>query len=189
MKFKTTDNTPTAIILMILGVAFILFPADVLNVLLRIIGGGMLVYELFNIWRLIRFSGSLAGGLLGALFVSNAAIVIIIGAVLVANPLGAVRFIEIALGIYLIVSAAVPLISHISEGGVTGSFNIVKIVVRTLTILLGIWLISDPGTLADIAFTIIGVSCIVEGIQLLFAPTDKGDGDTNFYTDDFQDKT
>ena len=160
-KFKAVkwNSTVNSIIFLLLGLLLLLFPIESLNIggyliasILLLLGGGYLI-------RIIQNKGIETNGDIIYIVISIAFIVLSITIFL--DPTWVIRMINIIVGIFLIISSLMNLLSLLKYR--TRSWWVFLSLV-ILIILLGIVVIVDPLFLANILIRLEGATLIINSI-------------------------
>lgn len=157
-SYKNNKAWITALLYVLVGVLFIVFKAEMLNILLTVVGALFIIQGIFSVANKDSVSG-----------VFN----IVIGLVIL---LGGWLFLDIVLlvfGILLAVKGAIDLLASLS------SKNFRTIATAGVTLLVGVLLILAKWVLCsilDIILIILGVLFIIDGITALLGLNSKGKG-------------
>ena len=164
MKKYTIVITPmlTAIVLALIGIAFILFPLGTVGTVLRIIGAILLAVEIARLIPLIKRSADVSSLLL---FLLSDIFVIVFAIILLINPIGALRTLSIILGVYFLISAAVELY-RLSQRRIAG---VPQYIMPVLSLLLGVFLILYPTDATQLSLIIIGVTLLFKAADVIIS--------------------
>lgn len=163
-KFKAVkwNSTVNSIIFLLLGLLLLLFPIESLNIggyliasILLLLGGGYLI-------RIIQNKGIETNGDIIYIVISIAFIVLSITIFL--DPTWVIRMINIIVGIFLIISSLMNLLSLLkyTKDRTRSWWVFLSLVI--LIILLGIVVIVDPLFLANILIRLEGATLIINSI-------------------------
>lgn len=164
MKKYTIVITPmlTAIVLALIGIAFIVFPLGTVGTVLRIIGAILLAVEIARLIPLIKRSADVSSLLL---FLLSDIFVIVFAIILLINPIGALRTLSIILGVYFLISAAVELY-RLSQRRISGA---VPYIMPVLSLLFGVFLILYPTDATQLSLIIIGVTLLFKAADVIIS--------------------
>ena len=149
----------TAIVLALIGIAFIVFPLGTVGTVLRIIGAILLAVEIARLIPLIKRSADVSSLLL---FLLSDIFVIVFAIILLINPIGALRTLSIILGVYFLISAAVELY-RLSQRRISGA---VPYIMPVLSLLFGVFLILYPTDATQLSLIIIGVTLLFKAADV-----------------------
>ena len=164
MKKYTIVITPmlTAIVLALIGIAFIVFPLGTVGTVLRIIGAILLAVEIARLIPLIKRSADVSSLLL---FLLSDIFVIVFAIILLINPIGALRTLSIILGVYFLISAAVELY-RLSQRRIAG---VPQYIMPVLSLLFGVFLILYPTDATQLSLIIIGVTLLFKAADVIIS--------------------
>ena len=163
-----------ALSFLIIGLIFVFVPGAALSITLRIVGGLLLVYEILEIYEIIkayRTSPMLALLLINELFPTLLAIMLLV------NPLGAVRTLALIAGIYFLIFGGISLYRAVNGK------NTRSVVLSSVSLAVGLLLLVLPHVFADLVTIILGVALIIKSINLLLPliGSRNGKDDENYY--------
>ena len=159
---------------LLIGLAFILVPGTALAVTLRIIGALLLVYQVLEIYEIIRANKHSP---MLALFLVNEIFLALLALMLVTNPLGAVKTLALVIGIYFLIIGAIGLYRTIGVRDTRG------IVINAISAVVGFLLLVLPYLFQSVITIILGVALIIKGVDLLLPlinNTNNSDNDTYY---------
>ena len=191
-KPKLNADIVSAIALTVAGVLFAVFPASALSVTLRIAGAFLCAVQGYKLYQLFKnYERTVAFPLL----VLSEGLVLLCGIILLINPGSAVRIVCAALGAWLAVSSVFSLFAY-SKIKKTSKIWF-YIAIEILELLIGIWLIFFPSSLASLIGRFLGIALIIKGVSMLTATRTKSrrsgrqskNEKQDYISTDFKDKS
>ena len=156
-------NLLAGILCLIAAAVFILAPGNILHILMKIAGG---IVILAAIGRFLYAVMKLTGPFM-TVTVINAAFLFIVGIVMLLSPGGALRFIYVAIGIYLIVNALMHVFAFATLPKKIRKVSWwIEIITSIIILILGLWLVLSPDAATRATEVIAGISLIVKSVEL-----------------------
>ena len=162
MKKLLKDYVFDALLLIIIGLVFLLWPTKTMELFCRVIGIVLMVMGVIGIleFSLRKEDRSAWSLILGILQFG-------IGLWLLVHPKFFINFIPYVAGVLVAVGAIIALIHAIRAATAGSAGAIVAIILATITLILALLVVFNPGFIAKAAMVWIGISLIVEGVTLL----------------------
>ncbi len=161
---KSNGELIAAIILFLSGIAFISSPTSALAVVLRIVGGLIILWEAVYIYSKLRLFKDDRLDML--LFISNEAFLIICALIILISPLGAIKALSFIIGLYLLLTSAISLFRKISSDG---KFEFGETAITVVSVIFGFWLVLSPFDILRLTAICIGVALILMGINTVWS--------------------
>ena len=158
---------------LLIGLVFILVPSTALAVTLRIIGALLLIYQILEIYDILRANRH---SMMLAAVITNEVFLAVLAFMLLINPLGAVKTLALIVGIYFLILGAIGLYRAIDARDTKA------IVLNSISALVGLLLLVLPYVFQSIITIILGIALIIKGVNLLLPLINSnGRNNGNYY--------
>lgn len=167
--WRTFEKILPAVLLILAGLCFLIFPEGALHILLRTVGVALLLYVILTVALLLM------RGMRGMLFAVEVLVCVFffaVSMVLLIAPGEALAFAGFITGLFLAADSAMHIYREImfrfprrnAMGWITFALYIV-------TMIVGIWLMVHPGGAVRVTSLLLGIALLIEGAErlLLFA--------------------
>ncbi len=183
---KKAQNVITSVLLIVFGLALIVAPTDIFSILLRIIGGLVILVEAFRIINLVRFYSKNSQF---TVILINEILIAVLGLIILINPTATIWILTRVLGVYLMATSLLRIVIYAKAPKDASVW--VAIVLDALTTLAGFWLIVQPSSLSNLLGLFLGIAILVKAIAMLAdtvseKSTDKKD---DYIEAEFKDKS
>jgi len=163
LKKILTSYIFDGIVLILIGIAVIIWSELALDILFRVIGA---VFAVLGIVKLIMFfvnknNDRKATDLLTAL------LQIVLGAALLIKPDFFVKYLFIIIGVIMVYGSILMLIRAVKLRREKGAMFVLSLVFGILTLVLGAVIIWNPAAFANFIMILYGISLIIEGLAML----------------------
>ena len=163
LKSIYRGNIIYAICLIVLGLIFIVWPADSRQVLIRVLGAllvlsGAALIVLYFKARKRGLPVSVVGGV----------ILVVLGILMLAKPENFVQFVIIVAGAFIGASGVLNFCQTLSLAMVRFRLWWVAMIMSIFTIVFAVLVISQPGKIADVIFIVTGIFLVLDGITDLW---------------------
>ena len=181
-KFPLFDLL-TAIFALLLMIA----PISVITLVIRTIG---ITAALYAILRLVFNFTLNVRGVLFTLYSVSYVMLLVFGAILLINPKGALAFLSVSVGLYLIVDGVIRLLR---ASRASGAAMVVGMTLAALTVLFGSVLLFYPAGAVKISAILVGAALLtssITNITVLYIPQRRHfNSKQNYIETDFIDKS
>lgn len=153
------------ILLILLGLAMIIWPDTALTILCYVTGGVLIVLGIIK--GIIFFSNKGSDKVIPEILIGVTEI--IFGVILIVMPWFFIEFFQIITGIVLIYGSILMFIQAYRLNAAKDKSYVVSLVLALITLVLAILILIDPQFFAQARTVIHGVSLIIEGFSMIIA--------------------
>lgn len=178
------------IILIAVGLLLLLAPESAVTAALRIIGFSTVAYVIYRGYILLRFYRR---DTVFVIILISQLFLLFIGAVLLLNPDGALRFLATVAGAYMVADGALKLYRAASTDEIKR--KIIGAITSAASVILGFVLLLYPSDAVRLSGILIGASLVINALSSLISrftvPRGKkgGDEDGDYIETEFVDKS
>ncbi len=163
LKSIYRGNIIYAICLIVLGLVFIIWPADSRQLLIRVLGAllvlaGAALIVLYFKAKKRGLPVSIVGGV----------ILVVLGILMLAKPENFVQFVIIVAGAFIGASGVLNFCQTLSLAMSRFRLWWVAMILSIFTIVFAVLVISQPGKVADVIFIVTGIFLVLDGISDLW---------------------
>lgn len=163
--WRTFEKILPALLLILAGLCFLIFPEGALHILLRVVGAVLLLYVVLTVTLL------LLRGMRGMFFAVEVLICIFFFAasmVLLIAPGEALAFAGFITGLFLAADGAVHIYREIMyRFPRRNAMGWIGFALYIVTMIVGIWLMVHPGGAVRITSLLLGIAFLIEGAERL----------------------
>ena len=155
----TLTPTVAAVLLLISGMALVIFPTEILGTVLRIIAALVLIAEL---WHVIPILVKRAFTLLTLLSLAAELVVAAVALIILINPLGAVSLVSIVFGLYVAATSALALVKLKLSAA-----HPARYILPVIMLIFGFVLVFFSHGILKLTMTLVGIAAIFRAALVL----------------------